>query len=242
MRKISIATFAALCLVASASAQQQFRLPPRPLPVQTQHIETAPPAAQNLRNGQALTNPPGAFQAPQLTMQMLNAEQLRKIALLRQWGVNVNASQLGTPIWLTPQHPYIDANTFITVYSEGGPAVTNLAIPDYGVIHIPATTYEYLGHTVQLTINGSRSNQWWLMECAESDTQTFWLSSDYPAGKVGEDIGATSHLARPRAIENGYVSVLFEPNTLPKRTFRISNAHYNHGWNFYGCQFTPVTP
>ena len=214
----------------AVAAAQQFQLP-RNLP------------SQVLRNPSNVTP-----NIPVLTGPQLNLENLRKRGIAQRWGLTIADAALRPSIWLTPQRPFVDANTNLATQSTGFTPTTTYTPgtgAPYGSIGFPAAPTGD-GFGVYLNVAGATPRTWYLIECYVTDTQVYTLNSTYPEGPVGVDVGATAGIGRYLNPANsgtpGRVSVLFEPSTQANRRFFFSNSHHDRPFVFGGCEITPIIP
>lgn len=229
MRIKFIGTAAIVFCLTGAAFAQIATLPPGQV---TQQMPT--PAG-------VLRNAPGVrFTPPVLTGALLTAEQARKLNIIRAFGMTVPASALQPSIWLTPQRPYVDANTNISAVFAGSRMTTiNYATPLYGSITIPGTT----SSSVSLAVGGTAPNTYHLVECYVSSTvtQPYAISTSTLTARAGDSVGRSdAYIRRTGNLADGRISILFEPSMVPNRTFVVSSQRPTAEWVFGGCEITPV--
>ncbi len=146
-------------------------------------------------------------------------------------------------MWLTPQRPYVDAQTNLATQSTGVTPTTTLtasASAPYGTIRMPAPVGDRFGVYVNVVLGSTA--KWSLVECIATDNGSYLITLYYPSGVVGEEESGNTHLTRFVQASGGHFSALFEPSRAPVHKFFVSTADPNRAFTFAGCEITPVIP
>jgi hypothetical protein len=205
----------------------------------------APPFKPPTGPALVMKTPPGVTTLPPgLAGQALDLEKLRKLSIIHKWGLNAGVGSIQPSVWLTPQHPYLDAQTNLATQSTGFTPTTTLtasAAAPYGTIWMPVPP---VGDrfSVYLNVAGGSTSRWDLVECIAIDNGSYLITAFYPSGAVGEEDTGSTYVARFVQASGGRFSALFEPTRNPVRKFLVGAANPAHEFTFAGCEITPVTP
>lgn len=187
---------------------------------------TRPAAGEALRT-QPLRNPTGVrFTPPPPT----DSATAAKIAVLRALGVNLPPAAFGPSIWLTPQRPFIDANTNLQILSYG------TSVPRY-----ESTPELPFG---SMTVIGSpRSGGYPLVLNVAAVPSRYYLFQCIVSGFTEYGYSFTPMRERSSQAANGRVNYVIEPALDANRGIRLWGiGAESDRWTFGGCEITPFSP
>lgn len=182
-------------------------------------------AAGNAIREQVLRNRAGVnFTPPETT----DSATAAKVRFLREAGVTLRPAAFAASIWLTPQHPYVDASTYLSADArlDTRPTFTPTAEMPYG----------------SLTVTSSPVRGGWAMQIRFANNPArYYLAQCYVSGR---DEYGIYHAAGDRKLtaRDGRISFVIEPALERPLGLKIWGVGAEtSSWKFGGCEITPFS-